>query len=119
MELLRGKTGRLVGGLMGTLTTLKGLPTTYDKDLQEDKEPLFDAVDTLALALPVAQGVLETLAIHPDRMRAALGDELLATDLADALVRGGVPFRAEPPPGRTGRAARRGVGLRPARCAAG
>jgi argininosuccinate lyase len=92
-ELLRGKAGRLVGGLTGLLVTLKGLPSSYDKDLQEDKEPLFDAVDTLGLAVPVAQGVLETLTIHPDRMRAALGDELLATDLADALVRGGVPFR--------------------------
>ena len=65
------------------LTLLKGLPSAYDKDLQEDKEPLFDAVDTLTLALPVAAGVLETLRIHPERMRAALGDELLATDLAD------------------------------------
>ena len=92
-ELLRGKAGRLVGGLTGLLVTLKGLPSSYDKDLQEDKEALFDAVDTLALALPVAQGVLATLTIHPDRMRAALGDELLATDLADALVRAGVPFR--------------------------
>jgi argininosuccinate lyase len=93
LELLRGKSGRLVGGLTGLLVMLKGLPSSYDKDLQEDKEPLFDAVDTLALALPVAQGVLETLTIHPDRMVAALGDELLATDLADALVRVGVPFR--------------------------
>jgi len=92
-ELLRGKAGRLVGGLTGLLVMLKGLPSSYDKDLQEDKEPLFDAVDTLALALPVAQGILQTLSIHPDRMQAALGDELLATDLADALVRGGVPFR--------------------------
>ena len=93
LELLRGKTGRLVGGLTGSLVMLKGLPSSYDKDLQEDKEPLFDAVSTLSLALPVAQGVLETTAIHPDRMTAALGDELLATDLADALVRNGVPFR--------------------------
>jgi argininosuccinate lyase len=93
LELLRGKSGRLVGSLMALLTTLKGLPSAYDKDLQEDKEPLFDAVDTLTLALPAAQGVLETLSIHPERMRAALGDELLATDLADALVRRGVPFR--------------------------
>ena len=93
LELLRGKAGRLVGGLAGLLVMLKGLPSAYDKDLQEDKEPLFDAVDTLRLALPVAQGVLETLTIHPDRMAAALGDELLATDLADALVRAGVPFR--------------------------
>ncbi len=93
LELLRGKAGRLVGGLVGLLVTLKGLPSAYDKDLQEDKEPLFDAVETLSLALPVAQGLLETLTLHPDRMAAALGDELLATDLADALVRAGVPFR--------------------------
>jgi len=92
-ELLRGKAGRLIGGLTGLLVTLKGLPTSYDKDLQEDKEPLFDAVDTLTLVLPVAQGILETLTIRPDRMTAALGDELLATDLADWLVRRGVPFR--------------------------
>ncbi len=93
LELLRGKAGRLQGHLAGLLATLKGLPSTYDKDLQEDKEPLFDTSDTLALALPIAQGVLETLTIHPERMRAALGDELLATDVADALVRAGVPFR--------------------------
>lgn len=92
-ELLRGKAGRLIGSLTGLLVTLKALPTSYDKDLQEDKEPLFDAVDTLVLALPIAQGMLETLTIHPDRMAAALGDELLATDLADWLVRRGVPFR--------------------------
>ena len=92
-ELLRSKAGRLIGGLTGLLVVLKGLPTSYDKDLQEDKEPLFDAVDTLALALPVAQGMLETLTIHAERMAAALGDELLATDLADWLVRRGVPFR--------------------------
>ena len=92
-ELLRGKAGRLVGGLTALLVTLKGLPSSYDKDLQEDKEPLFDAVNTLSLTLPVAQGILETLAIRPDRMAAALGDELLATDLADWLVRRGVPFR--------------------------
>ena len=92
-ELLRGKAGRLVGGLMGLLVTLKGLPSSYDKDLQEDKEPLFDAVDTLSLALPISRGILETLAIHPERMRVALGDELLSTDLADWLVRRGVPFR--------------------------
>jgi len=93
LELLRGKSGRLLGALTALLTTLKGLPSAYDKDLQEDKDPLFDSVDTLALALPVAQGVLETLRIHPDRMMAALGDELLATDLADWLVRQGIPFR--------------------------
>jgi argininosuccinate lyase len=93
MELLRGKSGRLVGNLTGVLTLLKGLPSAYDKDLQEDKEPLFDAVDTLSLALPVARGALATLTLRPERMAAALGDELLATDLADALVRRGMPFR--------------------------
>jgi len=93
LELLRGKAGRLAGNLVGLLMTLKGLPAAYNKDLQEDKEPLFDSVDTLLVALPVAAGVLATLAIRPERMRAALGDELLATDLADYLVRRGVPFR--------------------------
>ena len=116
-ELLRGKAGRLVGGLTGLLVTLKGLPTSYDKDLQEDKEPLFDAVDTLSLVLPVAQGILETLTIRPDRMAAALGDELLATDLADWLVRRGRAVPPKPSPGGAGRAPGRGVGLRAAaRC---
>ena len=92
-ELLRGKAGRLVGGLVGLLVMLKGLPSSYDKDLQEDKEPLFDAVQTLSATLPVAQGILETLTVRPEKLRAALGDELLATDLADWLVRRGVPFR--------------------------
>jgi argininosuccinate lyase len=93
LELLRGKSGRLAGNLVSLLVTLKGLPAAYNKDLQEDKEPLFDSVDTLAVAIPVATGVLSTLRIQPERMRAALGDELLATDLADYLVRRGVPFR--------------------------
>ncbi len=93
LELLRGKTGRLTGNLVSLLVTLKGLPAAYNKDLQEDKEPLFDTVDTLLVALPVAAGVLATLAIRAERMAAALNDELLATDLADYLVRRGVPFR--------------------------
>jgi argininosuccinate lyase len=93
LELLRGKSGRLAGNLAGLLVTLKGLPAAYNKDLQEDKEPLFDSVDTLVVALPIATGVLSTLAVRPERMLAALGDELLATDLADYLVRRGVPFR--------------------------
>lgn len=93
LELLRGKAGRLTGNLVSLLTVLKGLPAAYNKDLQEDKEPLFDSVDTLFVALPVATGVLATLSLRPDRMSAALGDELLATDLADYLVRRGVPFR--------------------------
>ncbi len=92
-ELLRGKSGRLVGDLVTLLTVLKGLPSTYDKDLQEDKEPLFDAADTLELALPVAAGAIATARFHHERMRAALDDGMLATDVADYLVVRGVPFR--------------------------
>jgi len=93
LELLRGKVGRLVGHLVAMLTTLKGLPLAYNKDLQEDKEPLFDALDTLKLALPVAAGVVRTLKVNAQAMAAALDDGMLATDLADYLVRRGVPFR--------------------------
>ena len=93
MELVRGKSGRVLGNLVGLLTTLKGLPSSYDKDLQEDKEPLFDTIDTLELELQVTAGVIKTLTVRPQRMTAALQDELLATDLADYLVRQGVPFR--------------------------
>ena len=93
LELLRGKTGRVAGNLTGLLMTLKGLPTTYNKDLQEDKEPLFDAVDTLSGSLQIACGVLSTLEPHAHRLRAALASEMLATDLAEYLVRKGVPFR--------------------------
>jgi argininosuccinate lyase len=92
-ELLRGKTGRLNGNLVSVLTTLKGLPSAYDKDLQEDKEPLFDTVDTLSLALPVAAGVIATLKVNGERMAEALSDDMLATELADYLVSKGVPFR--------------------------
>jgi argininosuccinate lyase len=94
LELTRGKSGRLIGHLMGLLTTLKGLPSTYDKDLQEDKEPVFDAFDTLALALPVMAGLIATLQLRPERMAAQLEPGLLATDLADYLVKEkGMPFR--------------------------
>jgi argininosuccinate lyase len=93
LELARGKAGRLLGDLAGLLTTLKGLPAGYNKDLQEDKEPFFDAADTLALMLPVLAGVIRTLRANPEAMRAALDDGLLATDLADYLVERGVPFR--------------------------
>jgi argininosuccinate lyase len=93
MELARGKVGRLVGHLAGILTTLKGLPSGYNKDLQEDKESLFDAMDTMNLLLPVIAGVIQTLQLNPDKMRAALQEELLATDLADYLVEKGLPFR--------------------------
>ena len=93
LELLRGKSGRLAGALVGLMVTLKGLPSTYNKDLQEDKEPLFDALDTLAGTLPIAAGVLSTLTPRAAAMRARLAPEMLATDLADFLVRRGVPFR--------------------------
>ena len=93
LELLRGKSGRSMGQLTGLMVTLKGLPSTYNKDLQEDKEPLFDAVTSLSGSLQIACGVLSTLAINPPFMRAALVPEMLATDLAEYLVRKGVPFR--------------------------
>ena len=93
LELTRGKSGRLLGNLTGLLATLKGLPSTYDKDLQEDKEPVFDAFDTLSLTLPVMAGLLRTLTLRPERMAAQLEPGLLATDLADYLVKKGVPFR--------------------------
>jgi len=93
LELTRGKSGRLIGNLTGLLATLKGLPSAYDKDLQEDKEPVFDGFDTLALALPVMAGVITTLRLNTKRMAAQLEAGLYATDLADYLVRRGVPFR--------------------------
>ncbi len=93
LELLRGKSGRVVGQLTGLMTMLKGLPTTYNKDLQEDKEPLFDACASLAGSLQIACGVLATLTVNSSAMRAALSPEMLATDLAEYLVRKGIPFR--------------------------
>jgi argininosuccinate lyase len=93
LELMRGKSGRMTGYLVGLMMTLKGLPSGYNKDLQEDKEVVFDAIDTLALELPIAAGVIGTLRVNSTRMQAALNDALLATDLADYLVRKGVPFR--------------------------
>jgi argininosuccinate lyase len=92
-ELVRGKTGRLVGNLTGLLTLLKGLPSGYNRDLQEDKVPLFDTVDTLTLLLPALAGAVQTAELRPDRIREALDPQLLATDVADHLVRQGVPFR--------------------------
>lgn len=93
LELLRGKSGRVMGQMTGLMAMLKGLPTAYNKDLQEDKEPLFDAFGSLNGALQIACGVLATLTINPSAMRAALSSEMLATDLAEYLVRKGVPFR--------------------------
>ena len=94
-ELARGKAGRLIGDLTGLLAVLKGLPLAYDRDLQEDKEPVFDAVDTLAVLLPAVAGMIGTMTLHLDRM-AALAPRgfSLATDVAEWLVQRGVPFRS-------------------------
>ena len=93
-ELTRGKTGRLVGNLMSLLTTIKGLPMTYNRDLQEDKEPLFDSIDQIKLALEVFAEMMAVAKIREDRTQAATADPfLLATDLADYLVLNKVPFR--------------------------
>ncbi|MFN2182158.1 MAG: argininosuccinate lyase [Candidatus Promineifilaceae bacterium] len=93
LELTRGKSGRLIGDLTGLLATLKSLPSTYDKDLQEDKEPVFDAFDTLSMILPVMTGLLRTLEINGSGMAEQLEPGLLATELADYLVKKGLPFR--------------------------
>ncbi len=94
-ELARGKTGRVYGALMSLLTTLKGLPLTYNRDLQEDKEPVFDAADTVRGLLAVLTPMLRAVTYRHDRMRAAVADGFLnATDLADYLVTKGIPFRA-------------------------
>ena len=92
-ELARGKAGRLVGDLTGLLTTLKGLPLAYNRDLQEDKEPLFDAVDTLEVLLPAVTGMIATLRFRTERLAELAGQGFaLATDVAEWLVRQGVPF---------------------------
>ncbi|MBW3643668.1 MAG: argininosuccinate lyase, partial [Actinobacteria bacterium] len=94
-ELARGKAGRLVGHLTGVLTTLKGLPLAYNRDLQEDKEPLFDAVDQVLLALPALAGLLASATFRTERMReAADGPAAAAVDLAEHLVAAGMPFRS-------------------------
>ena len=93
-ELARGKTGRLVGNLTAILTMLKGLPLAYDRDLQEDKEPVFDSLDTLLVLLPAVTGMIATMRIDTDRLAAAAPEGFaLATDVAEDLVRRGVPFR--------------------------
>jgi argininosuccinate lyase len=92
-ELARGKSGTLIGLLGGLLAALKGLPSAYDKDLQEDKVPVFAAYDTLEALLPVLAEALRELTVHPERMQAGIDSEMLATDLADYLVERGVPFR--------------------------
>ena len=93
-ELARGKAGRLVGDLAGLMTTLKALPLAYNRDLQEDKEPVFDAVDTLEVLLPAFSGMVATLAFHTERLRSLAPQGFaLATDVAEWLVKQGVPFR--------------------------
>jgi len=93
-ELIRGKTGRVYGNLVALLTLMKGLPLAYNRDQQEDKEPLFDTVETLTQVLPIMARLVERMTFRPDRMRAAADDPFVtATDLADHLVRQGVPFR--------------------------
>ena len=92
-ELTRGKSGRLVGNLVGMLTVLKGLPAGYNRDLQEDKEAVFDSVDTLAMVLPAITGAVRSMMLVRARIEEALRSGMFATDLADHLVRRGVPFR--------------------------
>jgi argininosuccinate lyase len=94
-ELARGKAGRLIGNLAGLLATLKGLPLAYNRDLQEDKEPLFDSVDSLEATLPAVAGLLDTLQFRTERLESLAGEGFtLATDMAEWLVRRGVAFRS-------------------------
>jgi len=93
-ELVRGKTGRVFGDLQSLLVTLKGLPLAYNKDMQEDKEPAFDAIDTLSMSLRAMEGMLSTLRVNAEKMRTgAQGGFMAATDVADYLVGKGMPFR--------------------------
>lgn len=93
LELLRGKSGRVFGSLSGFLMSIKSIPSTYNKDMQEDKEPLFDCLVTVEHSILIATGVISTLNINKAKMESALTMDMLATDLADYLVRKGVPFR--------------------------
>ena len=93
-ELVRGKTGRVYGDLMSLLTTMKGLPLAYNKDMQEDKEPVFDAIDTVEMCIPVFSAMIDTMRVLPDNMRRAAGRGFInATDCADYLTKKGMPFR--------------------------
>lgn len=93
LELLRGKSGRVFGSLAGFMMSLKSIPSTYNKDMQEDKEPLFDAMLTVEHSILIATGVISTLSPNAEKMKESLSMDMLATDLADYLVRKGVPFR--------------------------
>ena len=93
-ELIRGKTGRVYGNYMALLTTVKGLPLSYNRDLQEDKEPLFDSLDTYLNSLKMMTGIISTISVNKDRFTEELdGDFSLATDLTDWLVLKNIPFR--------------------------
>lgn len=93
-ELVRGKTGRVYGYLTALLTVMKGLPLAYDKDMQEDKEGVFDAIDTLGFALDIYAGMLGTMTVNGARTRAVLENDFSnATDMADYLAKKGLPFR--------------------------
>ena len=93
-ELVRGKTGRVYGDLMSLLTVMKGLPLAYNKDMQEDKEPVFDAIDTVEMCLQVFTGMIQTMKVLPENMRAAANKGFInATDCADYLTKKGMPFR--------------------------
>ncbi|HZY40760.1 MAG TPA: argininosuccinate lyase [Anaerolineae bacterium] len=109
LELARGKAGTLIGQLTGLLATMKSLPSAYDKDLQEDKPPVFEAANTLLRMLPVTAGAIRTLSVKADRMQAALDPAMLATDLADYAVARDVPFREAH--ALAGRAVRRAIEL--------
>jgi len=93
LELIRGKSGRVFGNMSGFMMTLKGLPSCYNKDMQEDKEPLFDTVDTIGAMLRISCGVVSTMTVNKNKCEGALDVEMLATDIAYYLVRKGVPFR--------------------------
>jgi argininosuccinate lyase len=93
LELVRGKTGRVYGNLMSLLTVMKGVPLTYSKDMQEDKEAFFDTVDTVWISLEVFTGAWSSMKVNSERMKASLDGMILATDLADYLARKGLPFR--------------------------
>jgi argininosuccinate lyase len=109
LELVRAKSGVLAGRLVGFLSTLKALPSAYDKDLQEDKPPVFEAVDMMELLLPIMSGLVLTLTVNSERTRSAVNWQVLATDLADYLVQHGVPFRQAH--SATGQAVRRAAEL--------
>jgi len=92
-ELTRGKAGTMIGLLTGLMSTLKGLPSTYDKDLQEDKQAVFKVLDTLMSILPVIGNAIQTLTVNAEKITASINPAIFATDIADGLVKHGVPFR--------------------------